>query len=82
MKGMFDLRSLLMGAILAMFILLALGASLNRSPQVDRFRFGASANHVFVIDTATGQVWGKYITPRRDMTSQELMSPKLSLEKE
>ena len=82
MKGMFDLRSFLMGAVLTVFILLALGASLNSSHQVDRFRFGASGNHVFVIDTATGQVWGKYVTPRRDMTSQEFMSPQLSLDKE
>ena len=82
MKGTLDLRSVLTGAVLAVFILLTLGASLTRSPQVDRFRFGASGNHVFVIDTATGQVWGKYVTPRRDMTSQEFMSPKLSLDKE
>lgn len=82
MKVMFDLRSFLMGAVLTTFILLALGASLNSSPQVDRFRFGASANYVFVIDTATGQVWGKYVTPRRDMTSEEFMSPKLPLDKE
>jgi hypothetical protein len=81
MKTMFDLRSVLIGAILAVLLLFAFGASLNNPPQVDRFRFGASANHVFVIDTATGQVWGKYITPRRDMTSQEFMSPQLSLDK-
>lgn len=81
MKTMFDIRSVLIGAVLAVFLLLALGASLNSSPQVDRFRFGASGSHVFVIDTATGQVWGKYVTPRRDMTSQEFMGPKLSLDK-
>ncbi|MFC1636118.1 hypothetical protein ACFL5Z_14880 [Planctomycetota bacterium] len=81
MKKMFDIRSVLIGAALAVFLLLALGASLNSPPQVDRFRFGASASHVFVIDTATGQVWGKYVTPRRDMTSQEFMNPKLSLDK-
>ena len=82
MKAMFDIRSFLIGAVLTVFVLLALGASLNSSPQVDRFRFGASANHVFVIDTATGQVWGKYVVQRRDMTSEELISPKLSLDKE
>ena len=62
MKAMFDIKSFLIGAVLTAFVLLALGASLKSSPQVDRFRFGATGGHVFVIDTATGHVWGKYMT--------------------
>jgi hypothetical protein len=80
MKTLFDLRSFLIGATLTVFVLLAFGASLNHSPQVDRFRFGATGSYVFVIDTATGQVWGKYVTPRQDLTNQEFMSPQLSLD--
>lgn len=81
MKTLFDLRSCLIGVALTVVVLLALGASLSHSPQVDRFRFGASGSHVFVIDTATGQVWGKYVTPRQDLTNQEFMKPKLPLDK-
>ena len=78
MKAMFDLRSLLIGAVLAAFVLLAFGASLSGPPQVDRFRLATSPGHVFVIDTATGQVWGKYVVPRQDMKSQAFMEPRLS----
>ena len=82
MKTLFDLRSFFIGAVLTGFVLLAFGAALSHSPQVDRFRFGASGSHVFVIDTATGQVWGKYVTPRQDLTNQEFMKPKLSLDRQ
>jgi len=82
MKALVEIKSFLIGAVLTLFVLFALGSSLKSSPQVDRFRFGASGGHMFVIDTATGQVWGKYVIPRRDLTNEEFMSPKLSLDKE
>jgi len=78
MKALLDLRSLLIGAVLTVSVLLALGASLNGPPQVERFRLATSPGHVFVIDTATGQVWGKYVIPRQDMKGQEFMEPRLS----
>lgn len=81
MKTTFDLKSLLVGAVLTVFVLLALGASLNGPAQVDRFRAATNPSHVFVIDTATGQVWGKYVIPRQDMKNQEFMEPRLSLGK-
>jgi hypothetical protein len=81
MKVTFDLKSLLVGAVLAVCVLLALGASLNGPPQVNRFRIGASANHVFVVDTATGQVWEQYVIPRRDARDLEFMPPRLPLDK-
>ena len=81
MKVTFDLKSLLVGAVLAVCVLLALGASLNDPPQVNRFRIAAGANHVFVVDTATGQVWEQYVVPRRDARDQEFMAPRLPLDK-
>jgi hypothetical protein len=81
MKVTFDLKSLLLGAVLTMFVLLAFGASLNDPPQVDRFRIATTANHVFVVDTATGQVWEQYVVPRRDSRDQEFMAPRLPLDK-
>ena len=81
MKAMIDLRSFIVGAALTVFVLLALGASLGDSPQADRFQVETTANYVFVLDTATGQVWGNYISLRQDMKDEEFMSPKLSLDK-
>ena len=81
MKAMFEIKSFVIGAVLAAIILLALGASLKESPQVDRFRITSTTNNVFVLDTATGQVWGKHVVPRQGMQSQEFMDPRLSLDK-
>jgi hypothetical protein len=81
MKAMFDFKSLATGVILAALVLLALGASLNNPPQPGRFQIETTGSHVFVIDTATGQVWGKYVIPRRDAKDEEFMKPKLPLDK-
>ncbi|OHB73472.1 MAG: hypothetical protein A2Z25_15045 [Planctomycetes bacterium RBG_16_55_9] len=82
MKAAFNLKSLLIGSVLTLFVFLAIGASLNGPPQVDRFRIATSANHLFVIDTTTGQVWGKYVIPRQDMQDQDFMGPRLPSEKD
>jgi hypothetical protein len=37
---------------------------------------------MFVVDTTTGQVWGKYVVPRQDMRNQEFMGPRLSSDKD
>ena len=78
MKAMIDLRSFVVGAALSALVILALGASLADSPQAGRFRIQTTASNVFVLDTATGQVWGKYVSPRRDIKDEEFMSPRLS----
>ena len=78
MKAMIDLRSFVVGAALTAFVLLALGASLGESPQAGRFQVETTANNVFVVDTATGQVWGKYVSPRQDIKDEEFISPRLS----
>ena len=81
MKTTLDLRSFIIGAVLAAVILLTLGATQNDAPQVDRFRIASTTNNVFVLDTATGQVWGKHVVPRQGTQNQEFMDPRLSLDK-
>ena len=82
MKAMFDLRSFLIGAVLAMCVFLALGAARNDSPKVGRFQIETNEDHVFVVDTATGQVWEKFVAGGQGTKSQDFMDPKLSLRKE
>ena len=81
MKAIFDLRSFLIGAVLTVFVFLALGAARNDSPQAGRFQIEANNNYVFVIDTATGQVWEKFAVAKQDTKSQNFMDPKLLLDK-
>ena len=81
MKTTFDLKSLLAGVAVAVIAFLALGASRSDSPAVDHFRITTTTNHVFVIDTTTGQVWAEYIVPRQDTRNEQFMPPRLSLGK-
>ncbi|MEJ2704226.1 MAG: hypothetical protein P8Z79_17460 [Sedimentisphaerales bacterium] len=81
MKTTFDLKSLLAGVALAVLVFLAFGASRNDPPAVDHFRIATTTNHVFVIDTTTGQVWAEYVIPRRDTREEQFMAPRLPLEK-
>jgi len=82
MKARLDFKSLATGAVLTVLVLFALGASLNDSPQPGRFQVETTASHVFVIDTAMGQVWGKYVIPRRDAKGEEFLEPRLPLDKQ
>ena len=79
MKAVFDLRSLLIGAVLTVFVFLALGAARSDSFKVGRFRIEANEDHVFVVDTATGQVWEKFVAAGQGTKSQDFMDPKLLL---
>ena len=56
MKTAYDLKSFLVGVLLTVLVVLTLGATKDESPQVSRFRVETNRNHVFVVDTVTGQV--------------------------
>lgn len=77
MKMAYDLKSLLIGVLLTVLVVLTLGATKDESPQVDRFRVETNRNHVFVVDTVTGQVWEKYVRVSEGTTSQNFAEPKL-----
>ena len=79
MKAVFDLRSFLIGAVLAMSVFLVLGAARSNSRQVGRFRIETNEEHVFVVDTVTGQVWKKSAVG--GLGSQDFMDSKLLLQK-
>jgi hypothetical protein len=50
----FSIRDLM---LLAVIVAIALGWSLDRRPIPARYQIACTADHVFVLDTSTGQVW-------------------------
>jgi hypothetical protein len=64
----------------ACVVLLAftLGASPASEPSPGRFQMVANENHVFILDTATGQAWEKFVTSNQGVTSDDFAKEKLS----
>lgn len=56
MKITLDLKSLLIGAVLAGSALFAMGAKMQMN-EVNRYHITGGASYFIVIDTATGQLW-------------------------
>ncbi len=54
-----DIKSLLVGTILGVCVLLALGAATGKQADIGRYQVVHTDNQTtcFVIDTTTGQVW-------------------------
>ena len=57
MNAKIDLKSALFGLGVGVLAMLAVGAA-SSSHQVGRYRIAASAPHCWILDTATGKVWG------------------------
>jgi hypothetical protein len=58
MRRFIDLRSLVIGGLLALLILCLMGASpLQNAYTSGRFTMATGPGHAFVLDTVTGQVW-------------------------
>lgn len=56
----FDVKSCVIGLLLGVCLMLAVGAGGNGSSEVGRYRISAAGDAVascFVIDTATGRTW-------------------------
>ena len=82
MKTTIDPKSVLLGAMAAVVLGCAFGAgdSAGRDhradPAISRFQINSNEQHVFVLDTATGQVWENYLPPNQGSTSSNFMEPK------
>ena len=57
-----DTKSLLIGLLLGVCILLVLGAGTGKQADIGRYQVACPDNQTtcFVIDTTTGQVWQRY----------------------
>lgn len=49
-------------------------------PTVGRFQLRLNENQVFIIDTATGQTWQKYVTAHQGSTASTFPDPKIGTE--
>ena len=57
-----DIKSLLVGMILGVCVLLALGAATGKQADIGRYQVACPdhASTCYVIDTTTGQVWQRF----------------------
>jgi hypothetical protein len=60
-----DMKSALIGGILAVIVLCLIGAAPFMPPeQYGRFEIETNDSHAFILDTATGQVWSSaFLSP-------------------
>ena len=77
MKPTCDFKSFLIGVLFTTLVVLTLGATKDKSHRVGRFRVETNRNHVFIVDTMTGQVWEKYLRVSEGTTSEEFAESKL-----
>jgi hypothetical protein len=77
LKHRFDMRSLGIGLVLAVAYAVLAGAAGNGAPQTGRFAIGTNEGHMFVLDSATGQVWEKYTAPNGGNTDSDFSAPKI-----
>ena len=78
MKKQLDIKSMLIGILLSLCCVFALGAttSTNSNPN-GRFQLATpgEGNNVYIIDTTTGEVWEKY--PVGTQKSIDFRMPKI-----
>ena len=57
-----DTKSLLIGLLFGVCVLLALGAASGKQEDIGRYQIACPDSHstCFVLDTTTGQVWQRY----------------------
>ena len=77
MKVTLDIKSLLIGAVVTAVLMLAVGASRESFLRINRFSIVAEDDHVFVLDSLTGQVWGMKAISAAESRSSEFSKPRV-----
>ena len=75
MKARLDIKSLVIGALVMLCIVLTVGASNRTSPAANaRFQLAlpGEGTNAYVIDTTTGRIWEKHPTPGSSATDFRL----------
>ena len=62
MKLDIDIRSAVIGLILAVVLLLSVGATRRRSCRHGRYQLILTESHAFIFDSTRGEVWQKGIS--------------------
>ena len=49
--------------------------------QAGRFQMASAAGHVYVLDTATGQVWESFVSSNEGSTDKDFKDPKVKAQR-
>lgn len=62
MKKQIDIKSAVLGAIAGVLAVLSIAAATSQNLTVGRFQLMGAQNHIFKIDSTTGQVWSAFVS--------------------
>ncbi len=79
MNRQIDFKSLIIGILVTVCIVLAMGAGFS-SASSGRFQLSLRDNHAYIIDTANGRVWERYAPANQGRTSKNFHAEKISPE--
>ena len=71
-----DLCKVVLGILLGMGAILALGASRTDEPKLGRYQITTSDTRAYIIDTATGRVWEKFTDRSAGSTDPDFKTAK------
>jgi hypothetical protein len=67
MRASFNIRSLVVGGVVAGMVLLLAGAmSTDPLPEIGRYQLSCTQNRCYLVDSMTGQVWPDRVTEFRE----------------
>ena len=59
MKNKIDIKSAIIGALLTATLILGVAAVTDEEEQIGRYQLGNNDSRVYLLDSATGQIWTK-----------------------
>jgi hypothetical protein len=77
MRIQIDLKSLVIGAVLATVVLLVLGAAEHPALRVGRFEIEVNDSHALILDSISGQVWQNPLPTTGGRPSPDFEKPKI-----
>jgi hypothetical protein len=72
-----DIKSFIIGVLVSAVIFLTLGAKqATRADLCARYQVSVGVSRAMIIDTQTGKIWEKYITPNSGPGGKDFNGPK------
>jgi hypothetical protein len=79
MNRQIDFKSFIIGILVTVCIVMAMGASrFSGSGSDGRFQLNVRDNHAYIIDTANGRVWERFAPASQGRTSKNFHAEKIS----
>ena len=79
MNRQIDFKSFIIGILITVCIVMAMGASrFSSSTSEGRFQLAVRDNHAYIIDSVNGRVWERWAPANQGRTSKNFHAEKIS----